>query len=346
MIWPLSLAVVACSSFVLTWLTKRYGERRRMLDIPNERSSHTRSIVRGGGLSFVVTFLVGLPLFLWLDVIPLAVVVALSGAGVLVAVVGFVDDHHHVSAKYRFVVHGLAAGWALYWLAGVPAVVLGQMGVTAPSFLADVVAFLYIVWLLNLYNFMDGIDGIAGVEAITAGFGGALLYLQVMPAGMVWVLPASLSAAAAGFLCWNLPPARIFMGDVGSGFLGVTFAVLSLHSALLSPVLFWAWMILLGVFVVDATFTLLVRLARGQRFYEAHRTHAYQHAGREHGHRRVTLSVAIINLIWLLPLAWAVASGLLSGPWGLLMAYLPLVWLANYWRAGRDAGGRGLKMAS
>jgi Fuc2NAc and GlcNAc transferase len=154
---------------------------------------------------------------------------------------------------------------------------------------------------------------------------------------MAWVAPLLLLGAVAGFLCWNFPPARIFMGDAGSGFLGLMLGLLSIQAGWVSPGFFWAWLILLGVFVVDATLTLLRRLVRRQKPYEAHRSHAYQYAARKYGaHRPVTLAVGAINLLWLLPLSMLVGLGYVDGVIGLLIAYLPLLWLAFRFKAGAD----------
>jgi Fuc2NAc and GlcNAc transferase len=190
--------------------------------------------------------------------------------------------------------------------------------------------------MLNLYNFMDGIDGIAGVEALIVGVGGTVIYwLAGLPLAGDVGLPALLAATALGFLVWNFPPAKIFMGDAGSGFLGLMLGALSLQAAVARPVLLWCWLVLLGVFIVDATVTLIRRLLRGERVYEAHRSHAYQHASREFGaHRPVTLAVAVLNVFWLLPWAMVISSGRVDGVVGLVVAYIPLLALALRFRAG------------
>jgi Fuc2NAc and GlcNAc transferase len=224
------------------------------------------------------------------------------------------------------------------WLDGAPPlrlfgsdVQLGWIGVVLAAF--------YLVWLLNLYNFMDGIDGLASIEAVCVCLGGALLVLLTgTGSGQValYLLPLLLVAAVLGFLYWNFPPARIFMGDAGSGFLGISIGILSLQAAWAAPQLLWCWLILLGVFIVDATFTLARRLQRGDKVYEAHRSHAYQHAAQHFGrHLPVTLAVLAINLFWLLPVALTVACGVLDGLPGLLLAYAPLVWLAARFKAGK-----------
>ena len=165
--------------------------------------------------------------------------------------------------------------------------------------------FAALVWLTNLFNFMDGIDGLAGMEAVSvSGLGAFLLLRNRLLSGAQ--LSLMLCAASLGFLVWNWPPAKIFMGDVGSGFLGFTLGTLALFSSKTDSTLVWPWLILLAAFLVDATVTLLRRISGRARWYEAHRSHAYQHAARASGsHAKVTLAVAAMNIGWLFPLAWA-----------------------------------------
>jgi Fuc2NAc and GlcNAc transferase len=321
-------------SLLLTGLIRRYALTRNLLDVPNSRSSHQVPTPRGGGLAIVVTFFAGL-LFLWLiGSLPPQILLALSGAGGLVAWVGFLDDRGHIAPQWRLAAHFLGAAWGLFWLGQLPPLsvfdhllYLGWTGY--------LLAALYLVWLLNLYNFMDGIDGIAGIEAITVCLGGGLVAVLSAPAGQDWWIPALLLSAVAGFLFWNFPRARIFMGDSGSGFLGLTLGLLSIQAAQVAPELFWCWLILLGVFIVDATTTLFRRMIRGEPFHEAHRSHAYQYASRRFAsHRQVSIAVGLINLLWLLPIALLVARGSLPGLAGLLIAYAPLVWGAFFYKAG------------
>ena len=332
------LPVVVAAATLLTGAVRRYAVTRALLDIPNARSSHTAPTPRGGGVAMVASFL---PAVLWLattDTIDWPVAAALLGAGGCCALLGFLDDRGHIPARWRLLGHFAAAAWALVWLGGLPPVTIFGLTVDG-GWPAQALAAVYLVWLLNLYNFMDGIDGIAAVEAISVCLGAAALYgvarQGAADPGGVW-LPVLLAGAAAGFLMWNLPPARIFMGDAGSGFLGITLGILSLHAAASAPTLLWSWLILLGVFVVDASVTLLQRLVRGERVYQAHRNHAYQQAARQYGrHLPVTLAVATLNLVWLMPIAACVATGRVEAGIGLLIAYTPLVALALRFRAGQ-----------
>lgn len=329
--WMVLLVLVL--SFAMTAMLRRYALARSIMDIPNARSSHTVPTPRGGGVAIVVAFLVAIALLAVSGAVDYRTFVGIGGAGACIALLGFMDDHGHIAARWRLLGHFASALWALFWIGGFPSIIMFGYEV-ALGWVGVVLATLYLVWVLNLYNFMDGIDGIASVEAISACLGMCLLY-WLTGQWQFSVLPLLLAAAVAGFLFWNFPPARIFMGDAGSGFLGITLGILSVQAAWVSSQLFWSWLILLGVFIVDATFTLFRRLRRGDRLYEAHRSHAYQFASRHFGkHLPVTLAVGALNFFWLLPVALCVMLFGLDGAAGVLLAYAPLVALAVYFRAG------------
>lgn len=332
MVLILLIVIAGVASAILTLLIRRYALAKSLLDIPNARSSHSTPTPRGGGLAFVIVFLLLLPLLYSYQFISLHTLLAFWGTGALIATIGFLDDKGHIAARWRLLAHFIAAIWMLYWLAGFP--MLYILGINIPAIITTGLAIFYVVWLLNLYNFMDGIDGIASVEAIFVCLAGAIVY-YVAGYPLFAATALLLAGAVAGFLVWNFPPAKIFMGDAGSGFLGVILAGLSIQAAWVSPQLFWSWLILLGVFIVDATWTLSHRLLRKEKVYEAHRSHTYQFAARFFGkHITVTLAVLVINLIWLLPIALLVASNDFNGLLGLLIAYLPLCVLAYLFKAG------------
>lgn len=331
------LVVVFLAGLCGTDLLRRYALRRSVLDIPNDRSSHTVPTPRGGGVAIVLAFLAGMLMLRGLHRISWSLAVALLGAGAIVAVVGFIDDHRHIAARWRLLAHFTAAAWALAWLGGLPPMSIGG-AIQDLGIVGDILAAVALVWLLNLYNFMDGIDGIAGIEAVTACVGAIVVYSASQDATHAWYPAALLAAAVLGFLVWNFPPAKIFMGDAGSGFLGITLGVLALDAAIRRPDWLWSWIILLGAFVVDATVTLFFRMSRGEKLYEAHRSHAYQHAAQRYrSHRKVTLAVGAINLLWLLPIALLAGTGRLDGLLATVIGYVPLVWLALAYGAGREA---------
>lgn len=329
----LLISFAALLSYLLTGALRRYALARSIIDIPNARSSHSIPTPRGGGGAIVLSYLLTLPVFALVGVFPWTATWAILGAGAGIAVLGFLDDHGHIAARWRLLGHLAASIWALYWLDGMSALTLFGFNFELGR-LGYVLATLYLVWMLNLYNFMDGIDGLASVEAICVCLSACLLYWLGGFNNLI-ITPLLLAASVAGFLFWNFPPARIFMGDAGSGFLGIILGLLSLQATWVSPKLLWVWLILLGVFIVDATVTLLRRLLRGDKVYEAHRSHAYQFASRQYGrHLPVTLAVAAINLLWLLPVAACVVLLRLDGALGLVVAYAPLVLLAVKFHAG------------
>jgi Fuc2NAc and GlcNAc transferase len=290
-----ALLAAALSSWLLTGAARRYAQRAELLDVPNERSLHRTPTPRGGGIAVAAVTLTGFVVAALLSWIPADVAWPLAVGGGLVAVVGWLDDRRGVSAPVRAVVHAIAAGWAVCWI----------WGELTPWAVVGVVC---IMWAINLYNFMDGIDGLAGAEAVSVGLISGALLLMVSRSDLATVA-FLVAAATSGFLVWNWPPARIFLGDVGSGFLGFTFGALSLMADRSGALPFALWMVVAGVFVFDATVTLLRRMARGQRWYHAHRSHAYQRlvqAGRSHA--EVTAGVVLVNLA-LGTICWMALSG-------------------------------------
>ena len=333
---PVLLILLAClASLRLTGWFRRYALTHLLLDVPNSRSSHTIATPRGGGISIVLSTVLPLVVLGATHWLAWPTVLSVCGGGALVALVGLVDDRGHVSPRWRLIGHFAAAVWVVATLGAPPLKIMG-IGISQGWFVSTV-AVLYLVWMLNLTNFMDGIDGIAGTEVITVCGCSVFLSTVAAPGKMLWVAPLVLASATLGFLVWNWPPAKIFMGDAGSGFVGLTLAVLSLQAGWASNSLWWSWVILLGVFIVDATFTLIRRLSLGERFYKAHCSHAYQHAAVRRGHLPVTMAVGIINLCWLFPVALWVALGWLDGLLGVLLAYAPLVVAAVRLDAGRSS---------
>jgi Fuc2NAc and GlcNAc transferase len=322
------LAGVAVAGFAASWgltgLARRYALRRSLLDVPNHRSSHTAPTPRGGGMAIVAVALAGVGALAVLRVVDGRTAAALAGSLALVAAIGWADDHGGVPARWRALVHAAAAAWALAWLGGMPSLAIGTGPPLRLGAVGTGLALLGIVWLTNLFNFMDGIDGIAGGEAVSVGLGGALL-LALHGDHALAAVSLLVAAASAGFLAWNWQPARIFMGDVGSGALGCVLAVLAVASENRGSVPLLAWVLLGGVFIFDATLTLLRRVARGERFFEAHRRHAYQRrvqAGWSHGRTSacvLALNAGLLGLaLWAtrapgrLPLAAAAAAALLG----------------------------------
>jgi len=323
-------------SMKLTGVVRYFAIRRNLLDVPNLRSSHTSPTPRGGGIAIVLSFFASIAtLAVFEDVETRLLITVLMGGGAM-AFIGFIDDHRSLRASVRLGVHLAAAICAVILLGGIPERALEHWGLHG-ALIGGVMGVLALVWASNLFNFMDGIDGIAGSEAVFVTAAGAWLnWCRGDDAGLTAAM-LCIAAASLGFLRWNWPPAEIFMGDVGSGFLGFIVAVLSLAASQRGPLPFEVWGILGGVFVVDATITLLRRFVRGDRWYEAHSTHAYQRLARRwQAHLPVTLLVSAINLFWLLPWAWVAASTPLYARYCLAGALTPLIALIFFPSAAEE----------
>lgn len=335
----LGVAALVLSGLLTGWV-RNIAVRRGVLDVPNERSSHSKATPRGGGVAIVLVVCAASLVAVSLGMLPRRLFVALLGGGIAVALVGFLDDRRRLRPAVRLAVHLCAALWALLWLGGLPPLRFGAQ-VVSLGLAGQVLALAAIVWTLNLFNFMDGIDGLAASEAIFISVAATLLSLLGGPADGVAAVAWLFGAACAGFLWWNWPPAKVFLGDVGSGYLGYVIGVLALAATRDNPAAVWIWLILGGVFFVDATATLVRRTLRGERAYEAHRSHAYQWLARRWGsHRRVTLAVTLVNLAWLLPCALLAARYPARAAWMVLVALAPLAALAYAAGAGaREIAG-------
>jgi Fuc2NAc and GlcNAc transferase len=327
--------VIFLVSALITVGARRLLVRHGVMDLPNARSSHSVPVPRGGGVGIVLVFLSAVVWILVRHVIPVRLAWALIGGGLAIATVGFLDDRFRLALWPRLFVHFLAAAWAVWCLNAMQPAPLGSSGVLW-DWVRRFAAFAALVWFTNLFNFMDGIDGLAGMEAVcVSGLSAVLLLRDGLPG--VAQLSLMLTAASLGFLVWNWPPAKIFLGDVGSGFLGFTLGTLALFSSSSSPKLIWPWLILLAAFIVDATLTLLCRMSSRARWYEAHRSHAYQHATQALGsHAKVALAVAAINIGWLFPLAWAALRYPGDAPIFTAVAIIPLIYIALRFEAGRE----------
>ena len=290
------LVAAAGTAWVLTGAVRSFALRHGILDQPTSRGLHVVPTPRGGGLAIAAVALPAIAVLGLVGLLPARVVAALVGGGVAVAWIGWRDDRTGVTPGARAGVHLVAALWALYWLGGLPDLELGVYRVSL-GHLGIPLGAIGVVWLINLYNFMDGIDGLAGAEAVTVGLGGGLILMQGGATGL-GLAALSIAAASMGFLAWNWAPAKIFMGDVGSGLLGFLFAGLALASENSGSTPALVWILLLGVFGFDTTATLLRRVWRREAWYAPHRSHAYQRLVRlGWPHARVTSAVIGVNLV-------------------------------------------------
>ncbi len=344
----LAVTVAFVTALAVTrWLT-RAGIRRRLVDIPNERSLHEHPTPRGGGLGILAGVVAGLavlsvgagvsPPDAWLGV----AAAALAGVSLL-------DDLRTLPALSRLAVHVLAAATLLAagWLPDRLTLLPGWDLPVDPG-VTGVVAVLYIVWMLNLYNFMDGMDGLAGTMAVV-GFSGFAVLGAIAGAWSFAGLSLLVACAAAGFLVFNLPPARIFLGDVGSVPLGFLAAALTLQAQRDGVFPFWLGVLVFSPFIVDASVTLCRRLVARERVWTAHRSHYYQRlvrAGWGHGRTlrwetalMICCAVSAVSVSWLddETLSVAVGAAWLIGYTTLALA-LPRLWTASGGAAGGQRG--------
>lgn len=270
---------------------------QRLLVLPNERSSHTQPTASGGGIVIVLCTLLGL-VMLSLFVTPFSSTFWLYMAGAtLLAIVGWYDDLHTIPHQIRLGAHGVAAFLFLFGMGTLGPVELPFFGTLALGWLGLGVSFLWLVGLTNAYNFMDGIDGLAGSQAAIAGTLWVVLGYR-LDAPLIMALGTLITTASLGFLAHNWSPARIFMGDVGSTFLGYSFGILALVGAQYHPRLALVGLLVLWPFVFDTAFTLIRRWYRGENIFHSHRSHLYQRlviAG--YSHRTVTFLYAYFSLI-------------------------------------------------
>lgn len=283
-------AIFVCSA-LLTYVMARHV---RVMDMPNERSSHARPVPKSGGIAFVTTFLIGsLIIYFVADVARIDdryfwgyVVTA-----VLLAIVSFIDDVTQKTFLVKIVTQMVCVSIVLVSGVVLTRLAIPYWGEVELGWVGYILTFLWILGLTNAYNFMDGLDGLAaGVAVIAAAFLCAIAFQQ--KSVFVYISSYVLLAGSAGFLLFNFPPARIFMGDIGSAFLGFTFATLAVigSSLDLGRLSFYIVPMLLFHFVFDTFFTFGRRLARGEKVHQAHRTHLYQLLNRiGYSHRAVSL---------------------------------------------------------
>jgi Fuc2NAc and GlcNAc transferase len=291
----------------LSWyITRRFvlfAMEQQLLDIPNARSSHKQATPRGGGISFVLVVLAAVADLYIAHHIPGMTTVALF-CGSTVAFVGFLDDRYGMPILPRLLIHFSAATIAVLCFFGFPSLTLTPR--SAFLWIGTACVIFGFTWFVNLFNFMDGIDGLAASES--ASIAAVCCGITAAHEGFhaVSMLFAVLAVASIGFLIWNWYPAQIFMGDAGSCFLGFSLGAFSLMAIARHAISLWSPLILAGVFIIDATTTLLRRMARNEKWYKPHRLHAFQQATNTFGHRNVTLFVIATNLLWLMP--WAILS--------------------------------------
>lgn len=282
-------AGISLASYAFVALFLGWSKRNNIVDVPNHRSSHNAPTPKGGGVAIATLSLVGFAIVtatMFTNDLPIRGAIAYVGCAALIAVISWFDDLRELSAKARFASHATGSIFAILTLGYFDAITLPFVGVVNIGWLGIPLTFIWIVGLTNIYNFMDGIDGLAGMQSVIAAFGWSIIGL-LSGEPIILYLSIFIAASSVGFLWHNWHPANIFMGDVGSAFLGYTFAVLPLmyyrttDSAVALPI----GIFLLFIFLFDGIFTIIRRLRNRENIFEAHRSHLYQRlniAGQSH----------------------------------------------------------------
>ena len=300
-------------SFTLTWVIMKFSLRRNILDIPNERSSHTQPTPRGGGLAIVISWYVGITILFLTESINRNLYFALL-CGILLAIISLIDDLYDIKPSIRLIAQTSAAIISLIFLNGIQPVLLFGINIF-PNIILVVITITGMVWFINLYNFLDGIDGYASIEAIMMSF--ALFLVSGENIGLLLI------ASTVGFLIWNWPKARIFMGDVGSTQLGFILVVLGiyLHNEHRLSIIYW--LILAAPFWFDATLTLFRRWRNNEKLSIAHRKHMYQRLVQSgFSHLKVDILLTLLNTILILLVLISVRYKMLQIPFLVLTVFM------------------------
>ena len=322
MIPILTFLLLTILSYLGVYLIRRYAERRQIIDHPNERSSHSMPMPRGGGLA-IVLIVTGAGLWVMRETDLNHSLIYLV-CGLVIAWLGWRDDVHSLSPRVRFTVQGLVAAVSIYGLGYFKIVTIPLFGELHLGVVGIIITFLWIVGLTNAYNFMDGIDGIAGGVALAGALGWMMLSANMHNNFVFWIALA-IAAGSLGFLGHNWSPAKIFMGDVASTFLGYTFAVLPLLSATQGGDALMLGTLLMWTIIMDAGVTFIRRALTREKLLFGHRDHVYQRlviGGYTHAH--ISIMYIVLTLVALrLASAWGDGSQLASV---LILFGLPLIY--------------------
>jgi len=306
------------------WLAQMYRQRalsQALLDYPDERSSHEVPTPSGGGVAWMAALVAGVLAAALTGLAWDGSYIVILSVAVLLSAIGWWDDVFRLFIRYRLAAYAVLALATVGLLLTLPpelGALLRLTGLLGAAFA--------LLWLINLYNFMDGIDGIAATQTTLAATTAALFAWFYLGDPQYVLFCLLLAAANLGFLGLNWAPARLFMGDSGSVAAGFLLGALALRAGAIAPPMLAVWLILLALFISDATITLLWRMVTGQPFTQPHRQHAYQRLARYwRGHAPVVLLLLAISSFWLMPLAWLCLLWPGAAVWWLLLAYLPVV---------------------
>jgi len=322
------LAVTFLVSLVGLRIYRIFAIKKSIIANPNFRNLHQNPTPRGGGIVFSTVFLVAL-LILWgSSFIDSSLMWAVFFGGLIATYFGFIDDVIEVRAKTKLIIQCALAAWVLVCFGSVP---LADFPLT-PYFIDLAISWFAMVWLMNAYNFMDGSDGMAASGAVFFCLAAITLLILLFGDPTLITIFGLLAVSCIGFLLSNWPPARIFMGDSGSLFLGYFFCALISKTVTSGQITLWTWLIMLAYFLGDTTTTSAIRIFITKPWYGVHRSHAYQNLVRiNQNHLTVLSGILYFHFIWLFPLViWSVLTPKYA-PLAFVFAYTPVVlWTIRY----------------
>jgi Fuc2NAc and GlcNAc transferase len=322
LIFPFLLVLL---SICFTKVIIIFSQKNNIQSEVNQRSSHFNPISSGGGLSFIFITIIALFSFSFLDYFYVEQFYYFIFSSLLISFIGYWDDVKNISPLIRFIFQLLASVIIIFLFIGFPEIEVFSISLL-PDSIRLIFGVIFLIWLTNLYNFMDGIDGIATIQGIFILLSYLILFLIFEPvnssddlAKFFTLSIIILTASLFGFLFYNFPSASIFMGDVGSSFLGFFLGTLGIFAAVNNWITFWTLLIIWSIFINDSTITLLVRIYNKEKWYQAHRSHTYQklttyifnnikeqhekEISRTKAHRVVCGIFLLTNIFWVLPLS-------------------------------------------
>jgi UDP-N-acetylmuramyl pentapeptide phosphotransferase/UDP-N-acetylglucosamine-1-phosphate transferase len=286
----LLLILALIISFTITLVVRKIALHKKLLDIPNERSSHTRPTPRGGGIAILIAWYFGLFWLYYSEQIESQLFLALI-CGLILAIVSFIDDIFTIKPWVRIIFQLITVLVGLYFIGGIEILYLNDFKIFIPLAF-NIIIILGAIWYINLYNFLDGIDGYASLEAISIAIG-----MYIVTGNPLLLL---LVFSVLGFLIWNWPRAKIFMGDIGSTQLGYVFVILGIHFNNKMELNIMAFVILTSLFWFDATLTLYRRWKNNEKLSQAHKKHGYQRIVQfGFSHLKTIIISVFINLIFI-----------------------------------------------
>jgi UDP-N-acetylmuramyl pentapeptide phosphotransferase/UDP-N-acetylglucosamine-1-phosphate transferase len=330
----IAISISFCASTIGTFALCHILKSTGIVDTPNSRSSHSQPTPRGGGIAFILAIAFGVMVLFFFDHTLLPHIEIITISAFVLASVSWIDDLRPLPALIRFIPQIFCVGFILY------VTPLGNIGALGfmPTWAQSIIVGLAWLWFINLFNFMDGIDGISGIQTIIITCGIITIATSAALPSYMIETSAIIAAASVGFLIWNWPPSKIFLGDVGSITLGFLLGWALLQLAIAGYTL--AAIIIPGYYLADATHTLCHRLFKGEKIWQAHRQHAYQQAV-QHGmsHTMVTALTGLLGvfLVFLsvMSLSWPITSLIFAFA---LIASLLLLFHGYFLRAKSDYG--------